>query len=80
MIKYVLLQTAPGEQIKIIDNSTHLGKRKVEMLCNEGYKPIGYLESEQPPQRLLRGFNKDLNNKLEDKYKILRDIRQILDR
>lgn len=79
-MKYVLLQTEVGEQIKIIDNSTHIGKKKVERLCMEGFKPIGYLESEQPPQRLLRGFNKDLSDKLDEKYKILWDIQQILKR
>lgn len=79
-MKYVLLQPNIGEQIKIIDNSTHIGKKKVESLCTEGYKAIGYLESEQPPSRLLRGFNADLNNRLDEKYKRLRDIQDILSR
>ncbi|MFL0196441.1 hypothetical protein ACJDU8_12870 [Clostridium sp. WILCCON 0269] len=77
-MKYVLLQTEVGKQIKIIDNSTYTGKKKVEKLCMEGFKCIGYLESEQPPQRLLRGFNKNLNDKLEEKYKKLWDIQEIL--
>lgn len=79
-MKYVLLQTNAGEQIKIIDNSTYLGKKKVESLCVEGFKPIGYLESEQPAQRLLRGFNKDFQDKLEEKNKQLWDIHEILAR
>lgn len=74
------MQTDIGEQIKIIDNSTNLGKKKVEKLLSEGFKHIGYLESEQPTQRLLRGFNQELSNKLEEKYTRLHDIRQILDR
>ncbi|MFL0196975.1 hypothetical protein ACJDU8_15615 [Clostridium sp. WILCCON 0269] len=77
-MKYILLQADIGDQIKIIDNSTCTGKKKVENLCMEGFKPIGYLESEQPAQRLLRGFNKNLNDKLEEKYKMLWDIQQIL--
>lgn len=77
-MKYVLLQTDVGEQIRIVDNSDNLGKRKVENLIMEGYKCIGYLESEQPPRSLLRGFNKDLETKLEGKDKKLWDIREIL--
>lgn len=79
-MKYILLQTDIGEQIKIIDNSTYTGKKKVENLCMEGFKPIGYLESEQPPQRLLRGFNKNLTDKLDEKDKRLWDIQEILKR
>lgn len=79
-MKYVLLQSGIGEQIKIIDNSTNFGKKKVENLCMEGYKPIGYLESEQPPQRLLRGFNKNMSDKLDEKGRRLWDIQEILKR
>lgn len=77
-MKYILLQTERGQQIKIIDNSTHLGKKKVESLCNEGFKPIGYLESEQPPQTLLWGFTRNLNEKYDLKIQKLSDIQKIL--
>jgi hypothetical protein len=79
-MKYILLQLGIGEQIKIIDNSTNIGKKKVADLCMEGFKPIGYLESEQHPQTLIRGFNKNLNIKLDEKCKRLSDIREILER
>lgn len=79
-MRYVLLQTEIGEQIKIVDNSTHIGQRKVTNLCMEGFKPIGYIDSEQPPQRLLRGFNKDLNDKLEEEHKKLWDIQEVIKR
>lgn len=79
-MKYILLQTDIGEQIKIIDNSTYLGKKKVEALCIEGFKCIGCLESEQPAQRLLRGFNKYLRDTLDQKDKKLWDIQEILKR
>lgn len=73
-----MLQTSVGEQIKIIDNSTHLGKKTVESLCLEGYEPIGYIESEQPPLRLLRGFNKNMSDKLEQRDLKLWNIWKVL--
>ena len=79
-MKYILLQTEIGEQIKIVDNSTKIGKKKAENLCLEGFRVIGYLESEEPPQRLLWGFNKDLNDKIKEKNKKLRDIYEVLER
>ena len=79
-MRYVLLQAEIGEQIKIVDNSTKLGKKKVENLYLDGFKAIGYLESEEPPQILLWGFNKDSNDKIEKKNKKLCDIYEILER
>lgn len=79
-MKYVLLQKGIGEQIKIVDNNTNLGRKKVEHLCMEGFECIGHLESEQPPQRLLRGFNRNLNDKLDERGTKLRDIYRILER
>lgn len=79
-MKYVLLQMEIGEQIKIIDNSTNLGRKKVESLIVEGYRCIGYLESEQPPQRLIRGFNANLETKLEQRDKKLWEIGEIVRR
>ena len=78
MMKYVLLQTGIGEQIKIIDNSTYLGKKMVQEQCMEGYKPIGYIESELPPSRLMRGFNKNMSDKLEQRDLKLWNIRKVL--
>lgn len=79
-MEYILLQSEIGEQIKIINNDTSLGKKQLENLCMEGFKPIGYLKSEQPAQRLLRGFNKNLDDKLHEMDKKLWDIQEILKR
>ena len=80
MKRYALLQAGVGEQIKIIDNSTYLGKKAVQDLCMKGYEPVGYIESEQSPIRLMRGFNKNFSDKLEERDTKLFDIRQILDK
>lgn len=54
-MKYVLLQMPDGE-IKIIDNSTHIGKKKVESLCFEGATSVGTIESELSCLRLKSGL------------------------
>lgn len=80
MKRYALLQAGVGEQIKIIDNSTTIGKKTVTDLCIKGYEPAGFIESEQSPMRLMRGFNKNMSDKLEERDTKLYDIRQILDK
>ena len=44
----------------------------------KGYKPIGYIESEQPPMRLMRGFNKNMSDKLEQRDLKLWNIQKLL--
>lgn len=78
MQRYALIQKETGDQIKIIDNSTYLGKKTVVDLCREGYEPVGYIESEQSPMRLMRGFNKNMSNKLEQRDMKLWNIRKVL--
>ena len=53
-MKYVLLQM-PDREIKIIDNSSNLGKRRVEELCMEGATPAGTIESDLNRLRLETG-------------------------
>ena len=78
MKRYALLQAGAGEQIRIIDNNTYIGKKQVEDLCMEGYEPVGYIESEQSTMKLLRGFNKNMSDKLEQRDLKLCNIRKIL--
>lgn len=54
-LKYVLLQMPDGE-IKILDNSSHLSKKKVEVLCMEGAMPAGTIESDLNRLRLESGL------------------------
>lgn len=78
-MKYILMQKENG-QIKIVDNSTYIGKKKVEDLCMDGYQAIGTIESEQRPIKLLGGFNRESYQKLEERGKKLEDIQKILER
>lgn len=70
-IKYILIKDQTG-QIRIIDNTQYLGKKKVENLILEGSKPVGFLESDLPPSILLRGFNKKTNDILEERRERIR--------
>ena len=54
-MKYVLLQMPDGE-IKIIDNSSYIGKKRVEALCIEGATPAGTIESDLNRLRLETGL------------------------
>lgn len=78
-MKYILMQKENG-QIKIVDNSTHIGKETIQGLCMKGYQAIGFLESEQRPIKLLGGFNRESYQKLEERGKKLSDIQKILER
>lgn len=76
MNRYVLLQEPKSNeddyapQITIVDNTTKIGKGKVERLIKEGYCHIGYLESDLRPQQLKSGFNRREEDRLE-KYRDL---------
>lgn len=64
MKKYALLQ-APVEEgdytarIKIVDQSTKIGKMKVDMLTKAGYNFAGWIESELSVNLLRAGFDYD---------------------
>lgn len=66
MKRYILLK-APDGEIVIIDNSTHLGKRKVESRINEGCKHVGFIESDLSPTSLSFSLSLKVIKKL-DKY------------
>ncbi|GMQ64183.1 hypothetical protein [Vallitalea maricola] len=70
-MKYVLIKDDVG-QIKIIDNTHYLGKKKVESLISEGGELVGFLESELAPNILLRGFNQKTNDILEERRERIR--------
>lgn len=55
-MKYVLLQMLSGE-MKIVDNSNHIGKGRVEKFCNEGAILVGTIESDLHPTQLRRGIS-----------------------
>lgn len=60
-MKYALLQAPMKEgeyrsQIEIIDNSTFIGKGRVEVLCEDGWTHVGWIESELKPSRLQAGL------------------------
>lgn len=64
MNRYVLMRSNKTGQIIIIDNSNHIGKKKVENLCMTGYTFVGNIESELPPITLKLGFTADCRKSL----------------
>lgn len=83
-MKYVLMQAPKTEdeyssQIVIIDNSTQIGKGKVQKLVNEGYSHIGYIESDLRPQQLKSGFENNLQNRLDNARSLFDQINAIAD-
>lgn len=61
---YVLLKKQSGE-IEIIDNSNHIGKKKVEKFCNEGAVSAGTIESDLSVNQLMHGLNCKTRRKLD---------------
>lgn len=83
-MKYVLMQAPKTEdeyssQIAIIDNSTRIGKGRVQQLINEGYSHIGYIESDLRPQQLKSGFEYGLQNRLDNTRELFNQINAITD-
>ena len=75
--KYILLQAPKPDdyyigQIVIIDNSTHIGKKRVELLIAEGYESVGFVESELTSAELKDGFNSDLKRELDKKREVIK--------
>lgn len=71
-MKYVLIKNADG-QIKIIDNSTRIGKGKVEREIADGGEYVGSIESELRPMQIEKGFNVYANKRI-------RNLREQLDK
>lgn len=83
-MKYVLMQSPKTEdeyssQIVIIDNSTKIGKGKVQKLINEGYSHIGYIESDLRTQQLKSGFEHDLQGRLDNTRELFNQINALTD-
>ncbi|WP_178695240.1 hypothetical protein [[Eubacterium] hominis] len=81
-MKYVLMQAPkkPEEyssQIVIVDNSTHIGKKKIESLIYDGYKFAGTIESDLRVQQLKSGFEFDLTKKIDDANEIIKNINKL---
>ncbi|MCD7863589.1 MAG: hypothetical protein LUG61_08840 [Lachnospiraceae bacterium] len=84
MKKYVMLQ-APKEnehdtapQILIIDNSTAIGKSRVEKLVNQGYRFAGTIETELSESIVRSGICRDRIDRLEAYQSRIREVRQLL--
>lgn len=80
--KYVLLQAPKidGEYsspIVIIDNSSQIGKSRVEKLCNEGYTPAGTIESDLKPSALKEGFNHNRRKQCENLQNLVLKIGEL---
>ena len=76
-MKYVLIKKTDG-QIKIIDNNTGLGKRRVEKEIMDGGEHIGSMESELRPMQIERGFNVYASKRTRDLQKQLNKIWNVL--
>lgn len=68
-MKYVLMQAPKkteeySSQILIVDNSTHIGKKRVESLIFDGYKFAGTIESDLRIQQLKSGFESNIQKEL----------------
>ena len=84
MNRYVLMQAPRTEdgyssQIIIVDNSTRIGKGRIQKLIDEGYSHAGYIESDQPAQKLRAGFEHDLRNRIDKARDLFNRISAIAD-
>ncbi len=78
-MKYVLMQAPKKEgeynsQIAIIDNSTHIGKGKIEKMCQAGYTCVGYIKSELHPRQLKHGFTYEWDKRIENLQNLILKI------
>lgn len=84
MNKYALMQAPAKDEndfaprIVIIDNSRPIGKRRVERLVREGYKPVGWIESHLKPSQLRHGFEADRYQQYEQACEKLSKISLVL--
>ena len=76
-MKYVLIKNADG-QIKIIDNSTRIGKGKVEREITNGGEHIGFIESRLRARELEIGFNVYTSKRIKELKDKLSKIGNIL--
>lgn len=76
-MKYVLLKMPSGE-IRIVDNNTHIGKKKVEKLCSEGAVSAGAIESDLHPGQLKRGISHEARGAYEVEREKLWNLRKFI--
>ncbi|MDD4843517.1 MAG: hypothetical protein PHU31_04175 [Anaerotignum sp.] len=76
-MQHVLLKMPNGE-IKIEDNSTHIGKKRVAKLCNEGAVSAGTIESDLRPNQLKCGISHGVIELYEAEYAKLWSLRRLL--
>lgn len=77
-MKYALLKRTDG-QIIIVDNSTHIGKGRVQALVNDGAAGVGTIESNLRPAELKAGFEHSRNTHVDELYYQIRLAREALD-
>ncbi len=65
-MKYIILQEKTTGEIRIVDNNNKLGKRRAEMLCQDGFVLAGTIESDLKVSQLKTGFEYIKNRKLDD--------------
>lgn len=84
MNTYVLMQ-APGaeegysSQIIIVDNSTRIGRGRLQKFINEGYSHVGYIESDLHPRKLTSGFEHNMQNRIDKARDLFNRISEIAD-
>lgn len=77
-MKYVLLKRTDG-QILIIDNSTHIGKGRVDSLCLSGTTSVGTIESDLTPHQLMHGFEHTTREHYNALHKMIALAQKALD-
>lgn len=65
-MKYILLQEKTTGEIRIVDNNNKLGKRRAEILVQDGFVLAGTIESDLKVSQLKTGFEYIKNRKLDD--------------
>lgn len=83
-MKYVLMQAPKKEedyssQIVIVDNSTMIGKKRVENLVERGYMCVGTIESELSEHQLKRGFSFEADKQVDVMHDLFREISKLAD-
>ncbi len=78
VVQYVLLKMPSGE-IKVEDNSTHIGKKRVYKFCNEGGIFAGTIESDLQPSQLKRGISHNDREAYEVERAKLWSLRKFID-
>lgn len=76
-MKYVMLQLK-DRSIVIIDNSTSIGMARVNELLRDDADPVGTIESNLTPTRLMLGLNKVKSDELGQANEKLMNVQKVL--